>query len=127
MVYVKMVNGHNVKNDHSHHNHQMTTMTRKNTRTTKKTTTTDCTHLFKHGFFPFTFLIFPPLVSSRLILVLIAKQKLSVNRSDVHVFLSIRPPTCHMQKGLFNLITHLLLLRFLTQQIKYRACRNKNK
>ena len=33
--------------------------------------------------------------------------------------------TFHMQKGLFNLITHLLLLRFLTQQIKHRACRIK--
>ena len=30
-----------------------------------------------------------------------------------------------MQKGLFNLITHLLLLRFLTQQIKHRACKNE--
>ena len=104
---------------------RMTRMTRMNKRTTKKTTMTDCTHFFKHAFFfPFTLIIYSPLVSSRLILVLTLKT-IKFHKSFLCSRFSEYKITCHMQKGLFNLITHLLLLRFLTQQIKNRACRNE--
>ena len=99
-------------------------MTMMNTRTTKKTTMTDCTHFFKHGFFTLHFSNFP---SPRFLTPdsPFNCKTIKFHKSFCCSRFSEYQTTFHMQKDLFNLITHLLLLRFLTQQIKHRACRIK--